>query len=86
VGPTDKIYDWLSSHPDGERWDGMLAWIQAVALDPGAVSSGTYMKGRRQVHYAHVPKARTRVSFILFDTPVFALHIVEIDDDKYQGG
>ena len=84
VGPTALIYEWLEAHSDGERWDALLAWIRAVAVDPDMVTSGRFVKGRRVVHFAHIPRARTRASFIVVDVPALAIHLVELDDDKYE--
>lgn len=86
VGPTAKIYAWLEAHPDGARWDGLLAWIQAVAIDHEMCTSSEWVKPgtNRRFCVSHLPTARTSVVFAVVDQPVFAVHILRIDDDLFD--
>lgn len=85
VGPTARIYDWLEHHPDGAQWDALLAWVQAVSIDPEQVCHEMFYKPgtNRKVWLADIPVACTRAVFLVVDTPARAVHIIRLDDDQY---
>lgn len=61
-----------------------MTWCVAVSQGPELVTHEVYEKGRRRVFMSHLHSARTRVSFLVFDAPVRAVHVVEISDDEYD--
>lgn len=86
VGPNDRIFSWLAEHPEGARWDALLTWIVAAAIDPEAVTSKTFLNSDRHdrvVYVSYVPIAETAAVFMVFTSPVRAIHIIRFDDDDY---
>jgi len=87
VGPTATVLDWLERHPDGEKWDALMTWVQAVSIAPEMVTTSVYLNPRngRTIRTSDIPRARTRASFAVVDTPAMAIHIFRFDDDLYAG-
>jgi hypothetical protein len=87
VGPTATVLDWLERHPDGKKWDALLAWVSAVSIDADMVTTSVYVNPRngRTIRAADIPTARTRAVFMVFNSPVLTVHILRLDDDLYAG-
>lgn len=86
VDPQSRIHDWLAAHPDGKRWDALLAWVKAVSIDHEMVTCVIYVKPgtTREVRTSHIPVACTCAVFIVVNSPVFAIHIIEFNDEMYD--
>lgn len=83
---TPVIWSWLERTADAERRDRLLVWLRAVCHDPEMFATGQYLNVAtgRSFFLADIPEAHTRVTYIVFKTPVRAVRILRIDDDDYE--
>lgn len=83
----NRVLDWCALTSDPDRRDALLLWARLVCEDPDSVTTG-YMASStrpgREIRYADVPGAATRVTFALHDTPAYCVHILIIDDVSYR--
>ena len=72
---------------DPQRREALLLWARLVCSDPDSFTTGL-MESRtrpgREIRYADVPDAATRVTFALYDTPAYCVHILIIDDVSFR--
>ena len=63
----------------------MLVWIRALCFNPSEFATGSFrhqFSHGRTFHYSDVPRAQTRVTYVVLED-AHAVHIVDITDDDY---
>jgi hypothetical protein len=80
----NRIFDWVAG-VDPARADALYTWARAVCIDPEMATTGyvTNAARRRQMNFADVPGAQTRVTFIVATPQYLVVHIIAIDDASY---
>ncbi len=78
------LFAWLEATEDPIRREALLAWIAVMVHDPRVLCHQVFSRGTRAVWVAHVPTARVRVTYAIFDVPARAVHYLEFSDDAYD--
>lgn len=87
IGNTSKLLDWIGEHPgEMERCEKLLTWVTLVCGDPNSFCTGlvTNTVRGRVFQFSDIPGASVRVTFKVFETPVRAIWILDINEDLYR--